>query len=201
MSISVILNSTVSPYQLGSNTNPYQKQIQQLSQDLTSGNLSAVRSDFATLQKAFSQPATSSSSASAASTPNPIAQAFNQLATDLKSGNLNGAQQDFFAIQSQGSPSTPHVHHYHPPKTGTEDSTTQNSLLKDLSQLGRSVASGNLAAAQKAYAALQAQASVSTVSSLHQTSPPVFPPALGRPVVDIGQMESPILGAPVSLVA
>src|ERR1039457_290440 len=163
MSISVILNSTVSPYQLGSNTNPYQKQIQQLSQDLTSGNLSAVRPDFATLQKAFSQPATSSSSASAVSAP--------------------------------------HVHHYHPPKRGSEDSTTQNSLLKDLSQLGPSVASGNLAAAQKAYAALQAQASVSTVSSLHQTSPPVFPPALGRPVVDIGQMESPILGAPVSLVA
>ena len=77
MSISAILNSSSNQYQIGAASNPYQQEIQQLGQALQSGNLSAAQSDFATLQAAFSQPATTT----AGSTSNPVAQAFNQLGT------------------------------------------------------------------------------------------------------------------------
>jgi hypothetical protein len=216
MSISATSGTGSSQYQLGATNNLFQR----LSQDLKAGNLASARSDFASLQKAFLRPTTTS-----ASTSNPIAQAFHQFATDLMSGDLAAAQKDFSAIQQDiqnlGGLSTKHFHHYRPLSTGTEDLANQNSLLQDLSQLGQSLASGNLAAAQKTYAALQAQASVSTVSNLHQTSPPalgrpipdnglhhtsppVFPPVLGRPVPNVNglyQAEPPILAMPVSLVA
>jgi hypothetical protein len=177
MSISAILNSSSSQYQLGDASNPYQEQLRQLSQDLASGNLPAAQSDLATLQRALSQPAAISASAS-----DSVTQAFNQLATDLKSGDLAAAQKDFSTIQqdlhSQGGPVNKHFHHYRPLSTGSEDSTTQNSLLQDLNPFGQNLASGDLAGAQKACAALQTQAPVSTGGILHQTSPPV----LGRPI-------------------
>ena len=177
MSISAILNSTFSQHQLGRASNPNQKQIQQLSQDLASGNLSAAQSDFATLLKAFPQPTTTSASTSAT-----VTQAFHQLATNLKSGNLAGAQKDLSTIQqdlqSHGGPSTNHFHHYHPLSTGSEDLTAQNPPLQDLNQFGQILTSGNLAGAQRAYAALQALAPISTGGILHQTSPPVSGPPI-----------------------
>jgi len=170
MSISAILNSNLSQYQLGGASNPYQKQIQQLSQDLTSGSLPAAQSDFATLQKALSQPATIPASAS-----DPVAQAFNQLATDLKSGDVAAAQKDFSTIQqdlqNKGGPSTKHFHHYRPLSTGSEDSSIQNPLLQDLNQFGLKAASGDLAGAKQAYGALPAQAPVSVDGIQHQTEP------------------------------
>ncbi|MGA2005562.1 MAG: hypothetical protein ABSG70_19440, partial [Terriglobales bacterium] len=57
MSVSGIFGSSFSNSQNVSATN-YQLQnseFQQLGQDLTSGNLSAAQSDFATLQQAFTQ--------------------------------------------------------------------------------------------------------------------------------------------------
>jgi hypothetical protein len=155
MSIAGILTSTFLQNQLSGASSPYQKQIQQLSQDLKSGNLSSAQSDFATLQAAFSQSAPSSTSTS---TSNPVSQAFNQLATDLQSGNLSAAQKDLSTVQqdlkSPGSPATNHFHHSHI-GGGSGDSNTQNSLLQDLSQVGQSLTSSNLAGAQQAYATLQ----------------------------------------------
>src|SRR5208337_1725399 len=115
MSISAILNSSYNQNQFSPVCSPYKQDMQQLSQDLQSGNLSAAQSDFATLQAAFSHSpsstaAASTASTSSASTSNPIAQAFYQLASDLKSGNLSAAQKDFSTIQQdlrrQGGPST-----------------------------------------------------------------------------------------------
>lgn len=167
MSISAILNSYLSQYRLGGASNPYQKQIQQLSQDLASGSLPAAQSDFATLQKALSQPATIPASAS-----DPVAQAF---ATDLKSGDVAAAQKDFSTIQqdlqNKGGPSTKHFHHYRPLSTGSEDSSIQNPLLQDLNQFGLKAASGDLAGAKQAYGALPAQAPVSVDGIQHQTEP------------------------------
>jgi hypothetical protein len=107
---------------------------------------------------------------------NPYQQDLKQLGQDLKSGNLSAAQQDLSTLQqdlqSMGGPSTNHFHHHHRLSTGSGDLTNQNSLLQDLNQLGLDLASGNLSAAQQAYAALQAQPPVST-GGLHHTEPPV----------------------------
>lgn len=104
MSISGILSSSLSHYQLGAARTPYQQTFQQLGQDLQSGNLSAAQSDLATLQKAISQPATTSPT-----TSDPVTQAFHQLATDLQSGNLSAAQKDFSTLQQDLQAS--HFHH------------------------------------------------------------------------------------------
>jgi len=156
MSISAILNSSSNQFQIGAASNPYQQEIQQLGQALQSGNMSAAKSDFATLQAAFSQPATT-----AGSTSNPVAQAFNQLSTDLQSGSLSAAQKDFSTLQQdlQNNLSTDHFHHHHhlSSGSGSGDSSNQNSLLQDLNQIGQSLTSSNLAGAQQAYATLQQQ--------------------------------------------
>jgi hypothetical protein len=167
MSISGILSSSYNQNQLSGASSNYQQQIQQLSQDLKSGNLSAAQSDFATLQAAFSQSsttigATSSPFSSASSTSSPAAQAFNQLATDLQSGNLSAAQNDIVTVQqdlqsSNSSLSTNHPHHHHHVGGESGDSSIQNSLLQDLNQVGTSLTSGNLASAQQAYNTLQQQ--------------------------------------------
>jgi len=155
MSISGILGSSSNQYQLSS-SNLFQQDLQQLSQALQSGNLSSAQSEFATLQAAFSQPATTSST-----TSNPITQAFNQLGTDLQSGNLSAAQKDFSTVQQdlQNNLSTSHFHHHHHSSggSGSGNSSSQNSLLQDLNQLGQSLTSSNLSSAQQAYSTLQQQ--------------------------------------------
>jgi hypothetical protein len=125
-------------------------QFQQLGQDLTSGNLAGAQSDFATLQQAFGQTPTATSTSSS----NPVAQAFQQLSSDLKSGNLSAANQDYSTIQQKlnGSGSSSHVHHHH-----GSGGAAQNNLLQELNQLGQelssSTLSGNASAAQQAYGA------------------------------------------------
>src|SRR5271157_5323907 len=78
MSVAGIFSSLIGSNQVNSASNG-RSQMQQLGQDLLSGNLSAAQSDFATLQQAFAQSAPISST----STSNPVTQAFQQLATDL----------------------------------------------------------------------------------------------------------------------
>ena len=159
MSISAILNSSSNQYQIGAASNPYQQEMQQLGQALQSGNLSAAKSDFATLQAAFSQPATTAGSTSTGSTSNPVAQAFNQLSSDLQSGNLAAAQKDFSTVQQdlQNNLSNNGFHHHLHHCSGGGDSSSQNPLLQDLNQIGQSLTSSNLAGAQQAYATLQQQ--------------------------------------------
>jgi len=155
MSISGILTSSYNQYQLGAASNPYQQDMQKLSQDLQSGNLSASQSDFAALQAAFSQPtgstaATSTSSTSSAAIFTPITQAFNQLATDLQSGNVSAAQKDLSTLQQgfqvHGKLPIDHFHHHQHSGGGSGDSSTENSLLQDLSQVGQNLTSSNLRA-------------------------------------------------------
>lgn len=156
MSVSGIFSS-IGNNQVGSSANSYQlqnSQFQELGQDLASGNLSAAQSDFATLQQAFAQPATVSSS----STSNPVTQAFQQLSTDLKSGNLSAAQKDYATIQQDLQSSFRHLHNHHLPRIGTGPG--QNTLPQDLNQLGQtppstSSQSASPADAQQAYATLQ----------------------------------------------
>ena len=160
MSISAILNSSSNQFQMSTASNPYQQQMQQLGQALQSGNLSAAQSDFATLQAAFSQVATTTGSISTSSASNPVVQAFNQLGSDLQSGNVSAAQKDFSTVQQDlQNLSNNQFHHHHHLRSGGGggDSSNQNSLLQDLNQIGQSLTSSNLAGAQQAYATLQQQ--------------------------------------------
>jgi hypothetical protein len=154
MSFSGIPSNTINPYRFVT-SNPLQPPLQQLSQALQSGNLSAAQSDFATLQQAFSQPATATGGASSAA--NPLSQALNQLASDLQSGNLSAAQKDFSTVQqdvrSLNGASSPHGHHHH----GGSGSQVLNSLFPDVNQPAQSSSSSAPSGAQPAFSALQQQ--------------------------------------------
>src|SRR5215475_12862552 len=77
----------------------FQKEFQQLGQDLQAGNLSAAQTDFAQLQQA-------------GQSSNPIAKTFQKLGQDLQSGNISAAQQDFSAL-TQSLQNAAHGHHHH----------------------------------------------------------------------------------------
>jgi hypothetical protein len=128
----------------------FQKQFQQLGQDLKSGNLSAAQSDFATLQQ--NSPA---SSPAAAPSTSSAAQAFSQLGKDLQSGNLSAAQQDFSTAQQnlQAPGTQPHHHHHH--SGGGAGGGEQANIMQEFAQLGQNLQSGNVSAAQQAYSSMQ----------------------------------------------
>lgn len=146
MSVAGISSSlfNYTPQSVQSTFQQFQKEFQQLGQDLQSGNLSAAQSDFATLQK--DEPQSSSATASQTS---PIAQAFSQLSKDLQSGNLTAAQQDYSSLQQdfQNQATQGHHHHHHSGGGG-------GGVSQLLSQLGQDLQSGNLTSAQQAYGTL-----------------------------------------------
>lgn len=136
-----------------------QKEFQQLGQDLQSGNLAQAQSDFATLQQ------NAPSNSSTASSSNPLAQAFSQLSQDLQAGNLSSAQSDYTKIQqdfqqnaAQGTPGHHHSHHHHHQADASQESPSNDpgsAINQAFSLLGQDLQSGNLQAAQQAYATLQ----------------------------------------------
>jgi outer membrane protein assembly factor BamD (BamD/ComL family) len=148
MLLSGIASSSLqfNPQNVQTQVQQVQQEFQQLGQDLQSGNLSAAQSDFASLtssqQSTFLQPPSGS----------PIAQSLNQLSQDLQSGNLSGAQADYKAIQQdfQSQSLRGHAHHHH----HGEGASQSNPLSQLFQQLGQSLQSGNLSAAQQAYSTL-----------------------------------------------
>jgi outer membrane protein assembly factor BamD (BamD/ComL family) len=84
-----------------------QAEFQQLGQDLQSGNLSAARQDFATIEQNVRQRTSQiihhhhhfSGAASQSSSTNSLAQEFGTLGQDLQSGNLSAAQSAFSQLQ------------------------------------------------------------------------------------------------------
>ena len=161
MSISGIQSNVVNPYQPVAN--PVQQEVQQLGQYLQSGNVSAAQSDFATLQQAVSQPATSgtTSNSTYAATSNAFEQAFQQLGSDLKSGNVSAAQKDLNTVQQElkglHDPLSHRFHHHHGSGGWNAVPDGQNSLIQDLNLVGQGLASSNLTGAQQAYTTLQQQ--------------------------------------------
>jgi len=177
MSIAGILGSSTQ-YQIGA-TNALQQQFQQLGQALQSGNLSSAQSDFATLQAAFSQPATTTGNAAG----NPIKQAFNQLASDLQSGNLSAAQKDYSTVQEdlQGARGTVSKYGSGDPHCHGGVSSGQNTLLQDLSRASQNpsatTSASTLASAQQTYATMQQelqQIALSGTAALTSESPVSF---------------------------
>ena len=123
------------------------QEFQQLGQDLQSGNLSAAQADFATLQKmqpqpqrvrrrkgaaAFRRTSTSSLLTSRRATPRPRSRTYAKL------------QQDIQSQATQGH----HHHHHH------SVATAAVKISQLFSQLGTALQSGNLSAAQQAYATM-----------------------------------------------
>jgi len=90
-------------------SNPIQQAFAQLAQDLQSGNLSAAKQDYSTLQQDMQSAMAvhghhhhhHSESSQNSSQQNPIEQMFSQLGQDLQSGNLSAAQTDFTSLQQQ----------------------------------------------------------------------------------------------------
>lgn len=136
-------------HSIQNNFQQFQKGLQQLGQDLQSGNMTAAQQDFTTLQQLGPQ----ASSTSGIQTNNPVAQDFSQLSQDLQAGNISAAQQDFSKVQqdfqSQASQGHHHHHHHHGGENGS------NEISQLMSQLGQDLQSGNLSNAQQAYATLQ----------------------------------------------
>ena len=126
----------------------FRQEFQQLGQDLQSGNLSAAQSDFATLQQFGPQ----TNSTSSTQTNKPIGQEFTQLSQDLQSGNISAAQRDYAAIQQDMQNQTVQAHHHHHRHGGGGGG---NEIGQLLSQLGGTLQSGNLSAAQQAYSTPQ----------------------------------------------
>jgi outer membrane protein assembly factor BamD (BamD/ComL family) len=161
MSVAGILSSSlfnfVSPSSQSSSktgANQFQQEFQQLGQDLQSGSLSKAQADFSSLQLGTQASATTSAQSS-----NPLSQQFNQLSQDLQSGNLSAAQQDYSTIQQDAKSSGGGTHHHHHQSlesastttTGTAASGSDSTSLL-LQQMGQALQSGNLSAAQQAYA-------------------------------------------------
>ena len=123
----------------------FRQEFQQLGQDLTSGNLTAARADFALLQPVSPQV----SSTSSAQSNNPIAQEFNQLSQDLQAGDVSAAQQDYTKIQQdfQNQAGQMHAHHKH--------HGGASKIKQLLDQAGQALLSGKLSAAQQAYSVVQ----------------------------------------------
>ena len=129
--------------------------FQQLGQDLASGNTTAAQSDYSSIVQALTanRPAGSTSAA----------QAFSQLGKDLQSGNLGAAQQDYSQFQAdlqQLASGLAHGHHGHH-RSGASENPALNAsqqvsdAVSLFTELGQSLQSGNLAAAQQTYASLQ----------------------------------------------
>jgi hypothetical protein len=131
--------------------------LQQLGQDLRAGNLTQAQTDFAALQKEF--PAVQPDVATSLRSSGTVQQAIQQLGKDLGSGNLPAAQSDFKNLQQdiqQGTGTAAHGHHHR----RLQDSNVQDSgasptdLAQVFSQLGQTLHSGDISAAQQSYATL-----------------------------------------------
>jgi len=158
MSVSGISSSNFfsqAPESLQSRMQQFQKEFQQLGQDLQSGNLAAAQSDAASLLQLGPQRDATASAAIG----NPITRSLNQLSQDLQSGNLPAAQQDFATIQqdmqsqssaAQGSEMHHYHHHHH-----AADASGSSPIAQEFAQLGQALSSGNLSSAQQAYSLLQ----------------------------------------------
>jgi len=140
-----------------SSTDKFKQAFQQLGQDLQSGNIQQAETDLATLQPNFNpnQPTSTSSSSttsSSSSSTGTVSQAFNQLSQDLQSGNLTAAQSDYSTLQQDLQSSQRQFHHMH-----AHMHHAGSEAQQELTQLGQALQSGNLTAAQQAYASLQTE--------------------------------------------
>lgn len=148
MSVSAISNPIIySPVMQPATRTPsaaFRSELQQLSKDLKSGNLSAAQQDYATLSK--SGPLANSTST------NPLVEDLQAVGAALQGGNLTGALQAFttfqHTVQQQGAQAHAREHHHH-------HGGANNQVAQAFNTLEQAVNAGNQSSAQSALAALQ----------------------------------------------
>ena len=138
--------------------------FKQLSQDVGAGNLAAAQQDYVTLQSQLT-PSTSATSSVSSVDQSAAQKLFAQLGTDLSAGKMSAAQQDLAAIKDQlqlatGTSQVQSGGHHHRADSDVDSSSstsaTQKSPLEQMmSQLDAALNSGDLSAAQSAFATLQ----------------------------------------------
>jgi hypothetical protein len=112
MSITTLLSNISKPVQLGDVGNTTKKQLQQLSQDLKTGDLAAAQKDYATVQqdlkKAVGKPEPNQLihphhhfGGGSSSSQTSLLQEINQLGQSLATNDLSGAQQAYSTLQQQ----------------------------------------------------------------------------------------------------
>lgn len=120
------------PYQTqwGNDIAQRQVQLQQLGQDLSSGNTAAAKADFVNLTKALSSLGqTSGTNAS----QTPVAQEFEKLGEDMQAGDTSAAQVDYAQIQR--SMQQAHMHAQHPSNHVEENRGSNSTHPADLLRL------------------------------------------------------------------
>lgn len=147
MSIAALTHTTFSPLaNINNKIQTVRGEFQQLGSDLTTGDLTKAQTDFVALSESLAAGQQSSSLG---------AQAFSTLGQSLQAGDLTSAQQAFaktwpgaFGPNVLSNPPLP------PPHPITTEASS-NTILNDLIQLGKSLQTGSLSAAQQAFTSLQ----------------------------------------------
>jgi hypothetical protein len=150
MSIAALTHTTFSPLaNIQNKVQTVRGEFQRMGSDLTTGDLTKAQTDFVALSESLAAGQQSSGLG---------AQAFSTLGQSLQSGNLTSAQQAFaktwpggFGPDALSNPLQPP----HPIEVGSNPTTSSNTILNDLVQLGKSLQAGSLSAAQQAFTSLQ----------------------------------------------
>ncbi len=102
---------------------------------------------------AGTQSAQSSGAASQSGTS--VQSEFQQLGQDLQSGNLSAARQDFASVEQGVRQRTSQILHHHHHFSAAASNGSTSGTAQDFGELAQALQSGNLSAAQSAFAALQ----------------------------------------------
>jgi hypothetical protein len=118
------------------------------------------------------QSAQSSSAANQSGTS--VQSEFQQLGNDLQSGNLSAARQDFATVEQGVRQRTSQILHHHRHFSAPASTSSTSATSQDFGELAQALQSGNLSAAQSAFAALQQaidQPSASTTANAAAATP------------------------------
>jgi hypothetical protein len=99
----------------------------------------------------------SAQTSSAAANPSgtSVQNEFQQLGQDLKSGNVSAARQDFATVEQGVRQRTAQILHHHHHFSAAGSSSSTSTTAQDFGELAQALQSGNVSAAQTAFAALQ----------------------------------------------
>jgi hypothetical protein len=171
-----------------STANQFASDLNQLAQDLQSGDLSAAQQDCVTLSEDALNGATSSTAntsasgittnllsdiASSSSESNSFISELNQLGTDLENGDVNSAQQDMLALDSTALNAASTASSGSAGTSGATSSVsaTQNESAVLIQMIMQAMKAGDSSAASSALSALASVSSSSAgASALEQAS-------------------------------
>jgi len=153
------ISSVTDPYQTyqinwQNNFTQFQQNFQSLGSALQAGDLNAAQTAFAQLQQLL--PNSSDNNQIQNGQPNPFATDMNALSSALSSNNVSGAKAAFAKLQQDmQSVQGHHHHHHHHNVSASNQESGPNTLATDFQTLGQALQSGNLSAAQTAFAQLE----------------------------------------------